>query len=118
MDFAVMSAMLRCGLLLLIAVVLLSAHNTSANNSRPPRNNDISNMADALRYLQDLDAYYGDRARARYDYCWKSKPRRMINKITMLFDHRFGKRAPLVQLLRQHLLENPELVSNLNKDKI
>ncbi|XP_039970517.1 neuropeptide F [Bactrocera neohumeralis] len=84
-----MSAMLRCGFLLLIAAVLLCAHNTSANNSRPPRNNDISNMADALRYLQDLDAYYGDRARAR-----------------------FGKRAPLVQILRQHLLENPELLQN------
>lgn len=60
-----MSAILRCCFLLLIVVVLLSAHNTSASNSRPPRNNDISNMADALRYLQDLDAYYGDRARAR-----------------------------------------------------
>ncbi|XP_011193307.2 neuropeptide F-like [Zeugodacus cucurbitae] len=84
-----MSTMLRCSFLLIIAVVLLSAHNTSASNSRPPRNNDISNMADALRYLQDLDAYYGDRARAR-----------------------FGKRAPLVQLLRQHLLENPELLHN------
>lgn len=51
--------------LILVAVVALLTANVSANNSRPPRNNDISNMADAMKYLQDLDTYYGDRARVR-----------------------------------------------------
>lgn len=51
--------------LILVAIVALLTSQVSANNSRPPRNNDISNMADALKYLQDLDTYYGDRARVR-----------------------------------------------------
>lgn len=51
--------------LILVAVIALLTANVSANNSRPPRNNDISNMADAMKYLQDLDTYYGDRARVR-----------------------------------------------------
>ncbi|XP_054726983.1 neuropeptide F-like [Anastrepha obliqua] len=80
-----MSAMMRYSFLIVIALALLTAQNALANNSRSPRNNDISNMADALKYLQDLDTYYGDRARAR-----------------------FGKRSPLLQLLQQHSLENTE----------
>ncbi|XP_004523106.1 neuropeptide F-like [Ceratitis capitata] len=79
-------SILRFGVILIVVMFLLSAHTTTAGNSRPPRNSDISNMADALKYLQDLDTYYGDRARAR-----------------------FGKRAPLLLLLRQHLLDNPDL---------
>lgn len=51
--------------LILVAVIAILTANVSANNSRPPRNNDISNMADAMKYLQDLDTYYGDRARVR-----------------------------------------------------
>ncbi|XP_012156022.1 neuropeptide F-like [Ceratitis capitata] len=82
-----MSSTQRICFLVIMVIMLLTAHSVSASNSRPPRNNDISNMADALKYLQDLDTYYADRARAR-----------------------FGKRTPLVQLLRQHLLDNPELV--------
>lgn len=60
-----MSSIPRFAIIVIIALALLTAHTTTANNSRPPRNNDISNMADALKYLQDLDTYYGDRARAR-----------------------------------------------------
>ncbi|XP_018794585.1 PREDICTED: neuropeptide F-like [Bactrocera latifrons] len=82
-----MSSVLRFALIVIVALALLTAHTATANNSRPPRNNDISNMADALKYLQDLDTYYGDRARVR-----------------------FGKRAPLLWFLRQHLLENPDVV--------
>ncbi|XP_053951356.1 neuropeptide F-like [Anastrepha ludens] len=80
-----MSAMIRYSFLIVIALALLTAQNALANNSRLPRNNDISNMADALKYLQDLDTYYGDRARAR-----------------------FGKRSPLLQLLQQHSLQNTD----------
>ncbi|XP_067618388.1 neuropeptide F [Eurosta solidaginis] len=76
---------IRLGVITVIVFALLTAHTTSAN-SRPPRNNDISNMADALKYLQDLDTYYGDRARAR-----------------------FGKRSPLLQLLHQRMLDSPDL---------
>ncbi|XP_069961864.1 neuropeptide F isoform X1 [Bactrocera oleae] len=82
-----MSSIPRFAIIVIISLALLTAHTTTANNSRPPRNNDISNMADALKYLQDLDTYYGDRARAR-----------------------FGKRAPILLLLRQHLLENPDVI--------
>ncbi|XP_037946975.1 neuropeptide F-like [Teleopsis dalmanni] len=80
-----MNSTMRYGLVLLIALAMLTA-NIAAANSRPPRNNDISNMADALKYLQDLDSYYGDRARVR-----------------------FGKRTSLIQLLRSHLLDNSEM---------
>ncbi|XP_055906068.1 neuropeptide F isoform X2 [Eupeodes corollae] len=62
-----------------ICIIMLVSY-VSASMSRPPRNNDINNMADALRYLQDLDNYYGDKARVR-----------------------FGKRGPL--LLRDRLME-------------
>ncbi|XP_037817520.1 neuropeptide F [Lucilia sericata] len=72
--------------LILVTIIALLACIVSANNSRPPRNNDISNMADALKYLQDLDTYYGDRARVR-----------------------FGKRASLIQLLRNHLNNEAEM---------
>ncbi|XP_030370049.1 neuropeptide F [Scaptodrosophila lebanonensis] len=73
-----MSNTLRCILVVCVALALLAAGSSvEASNSRPPRNNDISTMADALKYLQDLDTYYGDRARVR-----------------------FGKRGSLMQLLR------------------
>ncbi|XP_005181046.1 neuropeptide F isoform X2 [Musca domestica] len=75
--------------LILVAVVALLTANVSANNSRPPRNNDISNMADAMKYLQDLDTYYGDRARVR-----------------------FGKRMPLIQMLRNHFTNDGELMGH------
>ncbi|XP_075148933.1 neuropeptide F [Haematobia irritans] len=71
--------------LILVAVMALLTANVYANNSRPPRNNDISNMADAMKYLQDLDTYYGDRARVR-----------------------FGKRTPLLQMLRNHFTNDGE----------
>lgn len=51
--------------LIFVTIVALLSCNVTASNSRPPRNNDIVNMADALKYLQDLDTYYGDRARVR-----------------------------------------------------
>lgn len=51
--------------LILITILALMTVKVNGNNSRPPRNNDISNMADALKYLHDLDNYYGDRARVR-----------------------------------------------------
>lgn len=60
-----MSSVQRFAIIVIVVLALLSGHTATANNSRPPRNNDISNMADALKYLQDLDTYYGDRARAR-----------------------------------------------------
>ncbi|XP_053945477.1 neuropeptide F-like isoform X1 [Anastrepha ludens] len=85
-----MSSILRLAVSILVVLALLTTH-TALANSRPPRNNDISNMADALKYLQDLDMYYGDRARAR-----------------------FGKRAPLIQLLHQRLLDNPEMARALD----
>ncbi|XP_017471982.1 PREDICTED: neuropeptide F [Rhagoletis zephyria] len=79
-----MSSNLRLRIILLAVLVLLAMHTATAN-SRPPRNNDISSMADALKYLQDLDTYYGERSRAR-----------------------FGKRTPLLLMLRQRLLETPD----------
>ncbi|KAL7727455.1 hypothetical protein ACLKA6_017574 [Drosophila palustris] len=79
-----MSHKIRCTLVICIALALFAAGcHVEASKTRPPRNNDISTMADALKYLQDLDVYYGDRARVR-----------------------FGKRGSLMQLLRNRMLEN------------
>ncbi|EDV94325.1 neuropeptide F [Drosophila grimshawi] len=86
-----MSNTMRCTLVVCVALALFAAGcNVEASKARPPRNNEISNMADALKYLQDLDVYYGDRARVR-----------------------FGKRASTIQALHNRMLESG-LNSNSN----
>ncbi|XP_062123560.1 LOW QUALITY PROTEIN: neuropeptide F [Drosophila sulfurigaster albostrigata] len=88
-----MSHTMRCTLVVCVALALFAAGcNVEASKTRPPRNNDISTMADALKYLQDLDVYYGDRARVR-----------------------FGKRGSLMQLLRNRMLENASNNNNNNE---
>ena len=52
-------------ILIFVTIIALLSCNVMAGNSRPPRTNDNVNLADALKYLQDLDTYYGDRARVR-----------------------------------------------------
>lgn len=90
-----MSHTMRCTLVVCVALALFAAGcNVEASKTRPPRNNDISTMADALKYLQDLDVYYGDRARVR-----------------------FGKRGSVLQLLRNRMIENG-INSNNNNDGI
>ncbi|XP_055381308.1 neuropeptide F isoform X2 [Condylostylus longicornis] len=64
--------------ILVVICLALMFENISASMSRPPRNNDVSNMAEALKYLQDLDSYYANVARPR-----------------------FGKRASLLQILKE-----------------
>ncbi|XP_064549908.1 neuropeptide F [Drosophila montana] len=79
-----MSQTMRCTLVVCVALALFAAGcNVEASKARPPRNNEISTMADALKYLQDLDVYYGDRARVR-----------------------FGKRGSVMQAIRNRILEN------------
>lgn len=83
---------MRCTLVVLIALALFAAGcNVEASKARPPRNNEISTMADAIKYLQDLDVYYGDRARVR-----------------------FGKRGSLMQLRRMLEAGN----NNFNNENI
>ncbi|KAH8347426.1 hypothetical protein KR059_010587 [Drosophila kikkawai] len=75
---------MRCILIVCVALSLLCAGcSVEASNSRPPRKNDVNTMADAYKFLQDLDTYYGDRARVR-----------------------FGKRGGLMEILRNRELEN------------
>ncbi|EDV42340.1 uncharacterized protein Dana_GF17058 [Drosophila ananassae] len=75
---------MRCILIVCVAIALLAAGcSVEASNSRPPRKNDVNTMADAYKFLQDLDTYYGDRARVR-----------------------FGKRGNLMELLRNREIEN------------
>ncbi|KAH8383337.1 hypothetical protein KR009_008054 [Drosophila setifemur] len=79
-----MSHTMRCILIVCVALALLAAGcSVEASNSRPPRKNDVNTMADAYKFLQDLDTYYGDRARVR-----------------------FGKRGGLMEILRNHELDN------------
>ncbi|XP_017849093.1 neuropeptide F isoform X2 [Drosophila busckii] len=86
-----MSNAMRCTLFVLIALTLFAAGcNVEATKARTSRGNEINTMEDALKYLQDLDVYYGDRARVR-----------------------FGKRGSLLHLLRSQMLENSQ---NNNKD--
>lgn len=83
---------MRCTLVVLIALALFAAGcNVEASKARPPRNNEISTMADAIKYLQDLDVYYGDRARVR-----------------------FGKRGSLMQLRRMLEAGNNNYNNNEN----
>ncbi|EDW83419.1 uncharacterized protein Dwil_GK22327 [Drosophila willistoni] len=83
-----MSNTMRCILIVCVAFALLATScSVEASNSRPPRNNEINTMADAYKFLQDLDTYYGDRARVR-----------------------FGKRNPMAQLFRNRMLD----ASNVN----
>ncbi|KAH8306080.1 hypothetical protein KR018_001220 [Drosophila ironensis] len=83
---------MRCILIVCVALSLLAAGcSVEASNSRPPRKNDVNTMADAYKFLQDLDTYYGDRARVR-----------------------FGKRGGLLELLRNRELENNNF--NLGKN--
>ncbi|BFF92736.1 neuropeptide F [Drosophila madeirensis] len=87
-----MSNTMRCILIVCVALALIAAGcNVEASNSRPPRKNDVNTMADAYKFLQDLDTYYGDRARVR-----------------------FGKRGgPLMEMLRNRELEN-NMPKNIN----
>ncbi|XP_023169727.1 neuropeptide F [Drosophila hydei] len=79
-----MSYSMRCTLVVCVALALFAAGCiVEASKARPPRNNEINTMADALKYLQDLDVYYGDRARVR-----------------------FGKRNSLIQAIRNRILTN------------
>lgn len=83
---------MRCTLVVCVALALFAAGcNVEASKARPPRNNEIATMADAIKYLQDLDVYYGDRARVR-----------------------FGKRGSLMQLLRSRMLETGNNNENIN----
>lgn len=87
-----MSYTMRCTLVVCVALALFAAGcNVEASKARPPRNNEIATMADAIKYLQDLDVYYGDRARVR-----------------------FGKRGSLMQLLRSRMLESGNNNENIN----
>ncbi|TDG52407.1 hypothetical protein AWZ03_001237 [Drosophila navojoa] len=80
----IMSYSMRCTLVFCVAFALFAAGCiVEASKTRPPRNNEINTMADALKYLQDLDVYYGDRARVR-----------------------FGKRGSLMQAIRNRMLLN------------
>ncbi|XP_017004497.2 neuropeptide F isoform X1 [Drosophila takahashii] len=75
---------MRCILIVCVALALLAAGcRVEASNSRPPRKNDVNTMADAYKFLQDLDTYYGDRARVR-----------------------FGKRGALMEILRNREMDN------------
>ncbi|KAH8409876.1 hypothetical protein KR222_011861, partial [Zaprionus bogoriensis] len=87
-----MSHTMRCTLVVCVALALFAAGcNVEASKTRPPRNNEIATIADAIKYLQDLDVYYGDKARVR-----------------------FGKRGSLVQLLRARMLDAGNSNSNNN----
>ncbi|EDW67870.1 neuropeptide F [Drosophila virilis] len=89
-----MSQTMRCTLVVCVALALFAAGcNVEASKARPPRNNEISTMADALKYLQDLDVYYGDRARVR-----------------------FGKRGSVMQAIRNRVLENG--INSYNNENI
>lgn len=61
----IMAVTCRQLIIMLLLLGCLNDWRTLANNSRPLRNTDIVDMADALKYLQDLDTYYADKARVR-----------------------------------------------------
>ncbi|EDV48808.1 neuropeptide F [Drosophila erecta] len=87
-----MCQIMRCILVACVALALLAAGcRVEASNSRPPRKNDVNTMADAYKFLQDLDSYYGDRARVR-----------------------FGKRGSLMEILRNHEMDNLNLGKGAN----
>lgn len=49
----------------IFCIFLAVSHITSAMNIRQQRN-DVSNVADALKYLQELDTIYSQISRPRY----------------------------------------------------
>lgn len=52
-------------LLLVVAMVTQAANAAPANTMDRPHRNDVSSVADAIRYLQELDQYYGQISRPR-----------------------------------------------------
>lgn len=58
-------------LLMTVLLLLVVAMVTQATNAAPvvtmdrPHRNDVSSVADAIRYLQELDQYYGQISRPR-----------------------------------------------------